>query len=72
MTEILEAVRTGAVAPAARDDAGGRFNTGDAIGFVDDQLIVWGDPESTLREVITQLVRRRRADHLPARNRCAA
>ena len=55
MTEILEAVRTGAVAPAARDDAGGRFNTGDAIGFVDDQLIVWGDPESTLREVITQL-----------------
>jgi uncharacterized protein len=55
MNEILDAVRTGAVAPAARDDAGGRFTTGDAIGFVDDQLIVWGDPESTLREVIAQL-----------------
>ena len=38
MNEILEAVRTGAVARAARDDAGGRFSTGDAIGFVDDQL----------------------------------
>jgi DAK2 domain fusion protein YloV len=55
MNGILEAVRTGAVARAARDDAGGRFVTGDAIGFVDDELIVWGDPESTLREVIARL-----------------
>ncbi len=55
MKEILEVVRTGAVARAARDDAGGRFSMGDAIGFVDEQLIVWGDPESALREVITQL-----------------
>ncbi len=55
MNEILGAVRTGAVARAARDDASGRFSSGDAIGFVDDQLVVWGDPESTLREVITQL-----------------
>jgi uncharacterized protein len=55
MTELLGAVRTGAVARAARDDASGRFSSGDAIGFVDDQLVVWGDPESTLREVITQL-----------------
>jgi DAK2 domain fusion protein YloV len=55
MNEILTAVRTGAVARAARDDAGGRFSTGDAIGFVDDELVVWGDPESTLREVIVRL-----------------
>jgi DAK2 domain fusion protein YloV len=55
MNEILGAVRTGAVARAARDDAGGRFVTGDAIGFVDDELVVWGDPESTLREVIARL-----------------
>lgn len=55
MNGILEAVRTGAVARAARDDVSGRFSAGDAIGFVDDQLVVWGDPESTLREVITQL-----------------
>jgi uncharacterized protein len=55
MNELLGAVRTGAVARAARDDAGGRFATGDAIGFVDDELVVWGDPESTLREVIARL-----------------
>jgi DAK2 domain fusion protein YloV len=55
MNEILAAVRTGAVARAARDDAGGRFSTGDAIGFVDDELVVWGDPETTLREVIGRL-----------------
>jgi DAK2 domain fusion protein YloV len=55
MQEILDAIRTGAVAPAARDDAGGRFRTGDAIGFVDDELVAWGEPHSTLREVIARL-----------------
>jgi uncharacterized protein len=55
MNEILGAVRTGAVARAARDDAGGRFAAGDAIGFIDDELIVWGDPESTLGDVIARL-----------------
>jgi DAK2 domain fusion protein YloV len=55
MREILSEIRTGAVAPAARDDAQGRFKSGDAIGFVDDELVVWGDPERTLREVIGQL-----------------
>jgi hypothetical protein len=55
MSEILAAVRTGAVARAARDDTAGRFSTGDAIGFVDDDLVVWGEPESTLREVIARL-----------------
>jgi hypothetical protein len=55
MNEILDAVRTGAVARAARDDTAGRFSTGDAIGFVDDELVVWGEPEQTLREVIERL-----------------
>ncbi len=55
MNEILEVVRTGAVARAARDDPAGRFSAGEAIGFVDDQLVIWGDPESTLRGVIAQL-----------------
>jgi DAK2 domain fusion protein YloV len=45
MTEILDTLHTGAVARAARDDVQGRFSTGDAIGFVDDELIAWGDPE---------------------------
>ena len=55
MNTILESVRTGAVARAARDDANGRFSTGDAIGFVDDELVIWGDPETALREVIARL-----------------
>jgi len=55
MTEILETLHTGAVARAARDDAQGRFSTGDAIGFVDDELIVWGDPEHALSGVIGRL-----------------
>jgi hypothetical protein len=55
MNEILAAVRTGGVARAGRDDAAGRFSAGEAIGFVDDELVVWGDPQSTLREVIARL-----------------
>jgi uncharacterized protein len=55
MVEILEEIRTGGVAAAARDDAQGRFRTGEAIGFVDEQLVAWGDPEQTLRAVIGQL-----------------
>jgi DAK2 domain fusion protein YloV len=55
MNAILDDLRTGAVARAARDDAQGRFRVGDAIGFVDDQLVAWGDPEAALREVIGQL-----------------
>ena len=49
MTEILDTLHTGAVARAARDDVQGRFSTGDALGFVDDELIAWGDPEHALR-----------------------
>ncbi len=55
MGEILDGLRTGAVARAARDDTAGRFSIGQAIGFVDDELVAWGDPESTLREVIARL-----------------
>ncbi len=55
MSEILKAVRIGAVAPAARDDASGRFEAGDAVGFVDEELIAWGAPDATLREVMAQL-----------------
>ena len=55
MQEILDQIRTGAVAQAARDDAQGRFQTGEAIGFVDEDLVAWGEPEATLRRVIEQL-----------------
>jgi uncharacterized protein len=55
MTETLERVRTGAVAPAARDDAQGRFREGDAVGFVEEKLVAWGKPRDTLRGVLEQL-----------------
>ena len=55
MLETLQRVRTGAVAPAARDDAQGRFREGDAVGFVEEQIVAWGRPRETLRGVLEQL-----------------
>jgi DAK2 domain fusion protein YloV len=51
----LERVRSGSVAPAARDDAQGRFRVGDAVGFVDETLVAWGQPEATLTQVLLTL-----------------
>jgi DAK2 domain fusion protein YloV len=55
MEATLERVRTGAVAPAARDDASGRFREGDAVGFIDEQIVAWGRPREALRSVLEQL-----------------
>lgn len=55
MGQALDAVRTGSVAEAARADAGGRFEQGDAVGFVGEELIAWGEPLATLRAVLEQL-----------------
>jgi uncharacterized protein len=57
MHEAIVELRIGSVAPAARDDAHGRFCTGDAVGFVDDEIVAWGDPEATLRTVLRSLGR---------------
>jgi dihydroxyacetone kinase-like predicted kinase len=38
----------GGVAPAARDDARGRFRAGQAVGYVNGELCAWGDPRETL------------------------
>jgi DAK2 domain fusion protein YloV len=51
----LEGLRTGAVAPAARDDGEGRFAAGDAVGFVDDAIVAWGEPATTLAVVLDRL-----------------
>jgi len=56
VTEALERIRTGAVAPAARDDAQGRFRAGEAVGFVEDEIVAWGPVRETLREVLDSLV----------------
>jgi uncharacterized protein len=55
MTAALARVRTGGVAAAAREDPGGRFATGEAVGYVDDELVAWGEPEATLRAVLAAL-----------------
>ncbi len=55
MGKALEHVRTGAVAPAARDDVAGRFREGDAVGFVEDEIVVWGRPREALRGVLERL-----------------
>ena len=46
---------TGAVAPAARDDAQGRFKRGEAVGFLGEEVVAWGDPARTLGAVIASL-----------------
>ena len=51
----LDDIATGAVAPAARDDKQGRFAQGDAVGFVDEEIVVWGDPGETLLGVLERL-----------------
>jgi len=55
LAEALARVRTGAVAPAARDDAQGRFKRGEAVGFLDDEVLAWGEPRETLRAVLVAL-----------------
>ena len=59
------ALSIGGVAPAARDDAQGRFSAGDAVGYAGGELVAWGDPADTLAATLARLGRRRRARHLP-------
>ena len=63
--EALARVRTGAVAPAARDDAQGRFRSGEAVGFVEDEVHAWGEPRATLRAVVQELARPRAGSEPP-------
>jgi fatty acid kinase len=51
----LEALATGGVAPAARDDAQGRFKKGDAVGFADGEIVAFGGAGSTLTGTIQHL-----------------
>jgi DAK2 domain fusion protein YloV len=51
----LSGVNTGGIAPAARDDAQGRFKKGDAVGFADAEIVAWGGAGSTLTETIQHL-----------------
>jgi DAK2 domain fusion protein YloV len=55
LNEAVSRVRTGAVAEAARDDTQGRFSRGEAVGFLEDDVLAWGDPTETLRAVLAAL-----------------
>ena len=65
IAQALSRVRTGAVAPAARDDAQGRFKRGEAVGFIQDEVLAWGDAEQTLRAVMAELARAAEAGRSP-------
>jgi DAK2 domain fusion protein YloV len=65
MTEVLEHLRTGAVAPAARDDVNGRFKRGDAVGFLEDEVLAWGNPRETLQRVLHALAQAENGDGPP-------
>jgi uncharacterized protein len=55
--EALEGVATGGIAPAARDDAQGRFKKGDAVGFATGEIVAWGGAGSTLSQTLQHLAR---------------
>ena len=57
MEETLRHVRTGGVTEAARDDTKGRFRRGDSVGFIDEELVAWGEPGETLEVVLGELGR---------------
>jgi uncharacterized protein len=51
----LQGIACGGVAPAARDDAQGRFRKGDAVGFVEEEIVAWGGAGSTLAATVERL-----------------
>jgi DAK2 domain fusion protein YloV len=51
----LADIRSGSVAPAARDDGQGRFMRGDAVGFASEEVVAWGGAGSTLSATIERL-----------------
>jgi fatty acid kinase len=55
LVEALGSIRVGAIAPAARDDKQGRFVSGDAVGFLDDEIVAWGGAGTTLTSVVRAL-----------------
>src|SRR3954452_3891766 len=56
--DSLDGIRAGSGAPASRDDAKGRFVTGDGVGFVGEEIVAWGGAGTTLTETRAQLAER--------------
>ena len=55
LAAALGEITIGSVAPAARDDTGGRFVTGDAVGFIEGEIVAWGGAGSTLAATLERL-----------------
>jgi hypothetical protein len=55
LDETLATIADGGVAPAARDDAQGRFRKGDAVGFVEGEVVAWGGAGSTFAATVERL-----------------
>jgi uncharacterized protein len=55
VTEAASALSLGGVAPAARDDAQGRFRAGQAVGYAGDELVAWGDPKEVLARTLERV-----------------
>jgi hypothetical protein len=52
LREAAAGLRTGGIARAARDDPGGRFRVGDAVGYSGDELTAWGEPADVLARTL--------------------
>ncbi|HEX2129027.1 MAG TPA: DAK2 domain-containing protein [Solirubrobacterales bacterium] len=57
MAAELDAVTEALVAAADKDDPEGRYRRGEAVGFVGDSLVAWGEPQHTLATVIAEIAR---------------
>jgi uncharacterized protein len=55
LAAALDEISSGAVAPAARDDAQGRFVVGDAVGFAGEEIVAWGGAGSTLAATLERI-----------------
>ena len=55
MRALLEEIRVGGVAPAAKDDLHGRFARGDCVGFEGEDAIAWGGTGTTLAATVARL-----------------
>jgi fatty acid kinase len=57
VAEAAAKLTLGGVAPAARDDAQGRFRAGEAVGYVGEDLVAWGEPEEVLSRTLANVGR---------------
>ncbi len=55
VAEATRGLALGGVAPAAKDDAQGRFSKGDAVGYAGDELVAWGDPGETFAQTVRRV-----------------